>query len=77
MLQRIAGASATDVDDVQVAVLVNHHHWHALDLVALDPVHEVLLQAALDPESGLYQNLELEPAVDLRRLEEVIVIVNR
>jgi rod shape-determining protein MreC len=36
-----------------------------------------VLQAELDTETGMSQNLELEPAVDLRRVEEVIVILNR
>jgi rod shape-determining protein MreC len=36
-----------------------------------------VLQAQLDSETGMYQDLEVEPAVDLRRVEEVIVILNR
>lgn len=34
-----------------------------------------VLQAALNEETGMYQDIEIDPAVDFRRLEEVIVIV--
>lgn len=32
-------------------------------------------KAGLNPQTGMYQDLELKPAVDYRRLEEVIVIL--
>ena len=31
--------------------------------------------ADLDPQAGMYQNIEIKPAADFRRLEEVMVIV--
>jgi len=33
------------------------------------------VKGRLDPQTGLYQTLELKPAVDYRRLEEVVVIL--
>ena len=34
-----------------------------------------VLEAELNEETGMYQDIEIDPAVDFRRLEEVIVIV--
>ena len=34
-------------------------------------------RAQLNQQTGMYQDLEIKPAVDFRRLEEVIVIVNQ
>ena len=34
-----------------------------------------VVKGRLDPQTGLYQTLELKPAVDYRRLEEVVVIL--
>ena len=34
-----------------------------------------VLEAGLDPQSGMYQRIHLEPAADFRRLEEVLVIL--
>ena len=34
----------------------------------------MVVNGRLDPQTGLYQTLELKPAVDYRRLEEVVVI---
>ena len=34
-----------------------------------------VIKGRLDPQTGLYQTLELKPAVDYRRLEEVVVIL--
>ena len=34
-----------------------------------------VITGRLDPQTGLYQTLELKPAVDYRRLEEVVVIL--
>ena len=34
-----------------------------------------IIKGRLDPQTGLYQTLELKPAVDYRRLEEVVVIL--
>jgi len=36
-----------------------------------------VLSAELDAQSGMYQNLDIDPAVDFRRLEEVIVILSQ
>ncbi len=34
-------------------------------------------RAQLNQQTGMYQDVDIKPAVDFRRLEEVIVIVNQ
>ena len=34
-----------------------------------------VIRARLDPQTGMYQNVDIKPAVDFQRLEEVIVVL--